>query len=578
MNKIFKSSPKKFLSIFAALALAIGVAAPASAQEVATTVSALDLSQTPELSYDSTSVQVDQFCFKIKTTAADETSYKFADLTFTGVREGKSVTVALGSREYYSWDNQFMICTVDQDWNPLTEVGDPQKYTSVALAGRSVTATTFTDAFANQLKTYGLAITEGAPLAAYYNSYDGTQFNVEVINTTKKVVAVSISKFKFNNSSLGSKSFNLVLKPGGTEYMNFGSLTQDVSVGFKNAVISATFTKVTPAKVTRKTIVVPTGLQLATTEPTDWYYYPAAADAIPNYSNTTHLCQNVKNTTKKAITVENKFTFSAPNRKTVAYKGTSVITIPAGETYCLEGGYDNRANPSGDWRLTNTVTIDGTLKVVTGTSIDTTGLVLPKGYKVLSTGVSYDDDTKMTSFRMSIDAPTDVNKDLLISDLSFNGKTKLSVVAQGCQCGGPGIGHLLVVELAKAQGDLRIGKKLSAKGTFMESTPVELNSEIESEYTLGCFAWYSSEWVYSSATKKTTVSLFCNNLSTAAKKLDLSTLRLKVTVEGKTLEYKPTISSVTLAAKTQAKVVDVFVVAGDVRTGGASLLFTGSVK
>lgn len=578
MNKLYKSLPKKALSTLAAIALALGVSAPASAAEITADVTGLNLSETPDLTYDSFIAADDQFCFQINTPAADETAYKFADLTFSGVRDGKAVSVALGAREYHSWDNHFMICTVDADWNALAEVGNAQAYTSVALSGRSVTATTFSNAFANQLKGYGLAITEGTPLGVYYNSYDGSQFVVEVTNTTKKLVAVQLSKFKFGKLSLGTKSFTLILNPGGTEYMNFGSLKDDVSGGYKDAVISATFTKVTPAKVTQKVAAAPTGLQLVATSPTDWYYYPTDPSAMPDWSNTTYLCANVKNTTKKAITVESKFSFSAPNRKTVALTGTSVDTIAAGETACLTGGYDNRPNASGDWRLTNEVTITGSLKVVTGTTFDTSKLVLPKGYTVASTTSRYRADTKVTEFRMSINAPEGVNSELLINDLSFNGKTNLSVVAQSCQCGGPGIGPLLVVKLDSTSGDQRIGKKLTLQGTFKTSVPVELNSEIESDYSVGCFAWYAGEWAYSSKTKKTTVSLFCNNLGATSKKLDVSTLRLKVTVAGKTVEYKPTISSVTLAAKTQAKVVDVFVVAGDVRTGGAQLLFTGIVK
>ncbi len=578
MKHLIKSLSTKAVSFLLALLLSLGFAQPASADETAVDTKALDMSATPELAYQALSVDVNSFCFFISTNAENDTVYKFADLAFSGVRNGETVSVELGSREYYVYDNQFSICTVDNEWNVLPEIGDAFAYSSISISGRSVLATTFSKAFEDQLKTYGLGITEGTPLSVYYNPYSGSQFAVEIVNNSKKVVSVKLSNFKFADRSIGTKSFTLVLAPKGTQYMNFGSLKEDVSAGFADADVSAKFTGVKVAKVVRKKIKVPAGLQLKDTAPTDWYYYPSDSEMLPKFSNATNVCQMVKNTSKKAITVQSRFSFSAPKRKTLGYLGTSVDTIPAGETYCLAGAYDSRNNPSGDWRLDNTVTVDGSLEIVKATTVDTKALKLPESFSVASTFVSYDSTNKTSEVTLVINAPAEFNSDLLMNDLTFNGKSNLSVVAQSCQCGGPGITNRLVVSLGFVKGDIRVGKKLSAKGTFVTSSPVQLSWNVDYNYALGCYAWYPGQWKYSSKTNKTTVMLFCNNLSSSKKKLDISGLTLKVTIGETSAVYSPISRSINLPAWSQSKVVEAFQVTGDVRTGGAQVEFSGTIK
>jgi hypothetical protein len=472
---------------------------------------------------------------------------------------------------YYSWENQFMICTVDENWESIPELGNPLLYGSVKLSGKSVTNTTFSKSFENQLKTHGLSLSADNPMSVYYNPGNGSQFSVSVENKTKKVVAVKISKFKFEGMSLGSKSFTLIVAPGASDYMNFGSLTEDVSVGYEGADVSATISKVTMAKVTRSAIKVPSGLQLVTTSPADWYYYPTSTDSMPTYSNASSLCQKVKNISKKAIAVETKFTFSSKGRKTVAYSGSSVDTIPSGETYCLAGAYDNRSNPAGDWRVGSAVNINGSLKVVKASTLSKTGIVLPEGFSVGNSWFSYNAATKKTTVGLVINAPADFQGDLLGSNLTFNGKTGLSSVAGPCQCGGPGVTNIRILNLEPVSGDLRIGKALSLKGTFVTSVPVQLNNSIESDYTQGCYAYFPQEWTYSASTNKTSVFLRCNNYGTTSKTLDVSSFELTVTIDEESVVYQPIVNSVTLPAKTESKIVVFFLVTGDIRTGGATV-------
>jgi hypothetical protein len=574
MSKFLPSLVKKIIGFMAVAALSLGLPLPASADQVIPNMQSFDLTSTPELSFDEMLLMEDQICFRITTTGPDDSQYKFKNLVFSGTRVGNGpseVSFDIPMSTYYSWENQFMICTVDENWESIPELGNPLLYGSVKLSGKSVTNTTFSKSFENQLKTHGLSLSADNPMSVYYNPGNGSQFSVSVENKTKKVVAVKISKFKFEGRSLGSKSFTLIVAPGASDYMNFGSLTEDVSVGYEGADVSATISKVTMAKVTRSTIKVPSGLQLVTTSPADWYYYPTSTDSMPSYSNASYLCQKVKNITKKAISVETKFTFSSKGRKTVAYSGSSVETIPAGETYCLAGAYDNRSNPAGDWRVGSAVNINGSLKVVKASTLSKTGIVLPEGFSVGNSWFSYNAATKKTTVGLVINAPADFQGDLLGSNLTFNGKTGLSSVAGPCQCGGPGVTNIRILNLEPVSGDLRIGKALSLKGTFVTSVPVQLNNSIESDYTQGCYAYFPQEWTYSVSTNKTSVFLRCNNFGTTSKTLDVSSFELTVTIDEESVVYQPIVNSVTLPAKTESKIVVFFLVTGDIRTGGATV-------
>ena len=574
MSKFLQGLAKKIIGFMAVAALSLGLPLPASADQVIPNMQSFDLTSTPELSFDEMLLMEDQICFRITTTGPDDSQYKFKNLVFSGTRVGNGpseVSFDLPVSTYYSWENQFMICTVDENWESIPELGNPLLYGSVKLSGKSVTNTTFSKSFENQLKTHGLSLSAENPMSVYYNPGNGSQFSVSVENKTKKVVAVKISKFKFEGMSLGSKSFTLIVAPGASDYMNFGSLTEDVSVGYEGADVSATISKVTMAKVTRSTIKVPSGLQLVTTSPADWYYYPTSTDSMPSYSNASYLCQKVKNITKKAIAVETKFTFSSKGRKTVAYSGSSVETIPAGETYCLAGAYDNRSNPAGDWRVGSAVNINGSLKVVKASTLSKTGIVLPEGFSVGNSWFSYNAATKKTTVGLVINAPADFQGDLLGSNLTFNGKTGLSSVAGPCQCGGPGVTNIRILNLEPVSGDLRIGKALSLKGTFVTSVPVQLNNSLETDYAQGCYAYFPQEWTYSVTTNKTSVFLRCNNYGTTSKTLDISSLELTVTIDEQSVVYKPIVNSVTLPAKTESKIVVFFLVTGDIRTGGATV-------
>jgi hypothetical protein len=574
MSKLLQGLAKRIIGFIAVAALALGLPLPASADQVIPNMQSFDLTSTPELAFDEMLLMEDQICFRITTTGPDDSQYKFKNLVFSGSRVGNGpseVSFDLPVSTYYSWENQFMICTVDENWEAIPELGNPLLYGSVKLSGKSVTNTTFSKSFENQLKAHGLSLSAENPISVYFNPGNGSQFSVSVENKTKKVVAVKISKFKFEGMSLGSKSFTLIVAPGASDYMNFGSLTEDVSVGYEGADVSATISKVTVAKVTRSAIKVPSGLQLVTTSPADWYYYPTSTDSMPSYSNASNLCQKVKNISKKAISVESKFTFSSKGRKTVAYSGSSVDTIPAGETYCLAGAYDNRSNPAGDWRVGSAVNINGSLKVVKASTLSKTGIVLPEGFSVGNSWFSYNAATKKTTVGLLINAPADFQGDLLGSNLTFNGKTGLSSVAGPCQCGGPGMTNIRILNLEPVSGDLRIGKTLTLKGTFVTSVPVQLNNSIESDYTQGCFAYFPQEWTYSASTNKTSVFLRCNNYGTAPKTLDVSSFELTVTIDEQSVVYKPVVNSVTLPAKTESKILVFFMVTGDIRTGGATV-------
>ena len=574
MSKFLPSLAKKVIGLLAIASLPLGLPLPASADQVIPNMQSFDTTSTPEVSFDEMLLLEDQICFRFTTTAPDESQYKFKNLVFSGSRVGNGpseVSFDLPMTTYYSWENQFMICTVDENWESIQELGDPLLYGAVKLSGKSVTNTSFSKSFENQLKSYGLSPSTESPLGVYYNPGNGSQFAIAVENKTKKLVSVKISNFKFEGRSLGSKSFTLIVAPGASDYMNFGSLTEDVSVGYESADITATFAKVTVAKVTRSAIKVPSGLQLVTTSPSDWYYYPASSDSMPSYSNASYLCQKVKNISKKAISVETKFTFSSKGRKTVAYSGSSVDTIPAGETYCLAGAYDNRSNPAGDWRVGSAVNINGSLKVVKASTLSKTGIVLPEGFSVGNAWFTYNATTKKTTVGLVINAPADFQGDLLGSNLTFNGKTGLSSVAGPCQCGGPGMTNIRILNLEPVAGDLRIGKTLSLKGTFVTSLPVQLNNTIQSDYTQGCFAYFPQEWTYSATTNKTSVFLRCNNFGSSSKTLDVSSYQLTVTIDDQSVVYKPTVNSITLAAKTESKIVVLFLVTGDIRTGGATV-------
>ncbi|MFM5951064.1 MAG: hypothetical protein ACKOOE_00430 [Micrococcales bacterium] len=579
MSKRFQGFAAKVIGLFATLSLAVALPAPASAEDLTVDLSDFNLSASPALSYDALFALSDQICFRINTTEDAETNYKFKDLNVSALVDGTAVSVDLPTTSYSSWENQFMICTVNENWESLPEFSNPLAVTNLKLSGTAVQATTFSKSFENTLKSVGLSITTDTPLGVYYNTYNGSQFAVGVANKTKKVISVKLSNFKFEGKSLGSKSFTLILAPGATDYLSFGSLLNDVSVGYTDASVTVTTSKVTVAKVTRKTIKVPAGLQLVTTSPTDWYYYPAMADAMPSYNNTTSMCQKVKNTTKKPIGVESKFSFSAGSKKVLNYSGTSVNVIPAGETYCLTGAYDNRTNPSGDWRVGSAVTISGTLKVVKVSTLTTSGLVLPEGFTAGNSWFSYNASTKKTTATLVINAPDGFQGDLLISGMSFNGKTKLSKVAGPCQCGGPGMGNIRIVTLGELSGDQRIGKVLAVKGETEITYPTQLNTEIDSLWSQGCYAYYAQEWTYSDATGKTSVVLHCNNYGTKTKKLSLTGLTLTVTdLDGEMVEYQPTIKSITLTAKTLDKLVVMFVVNGDIRTGGSTVEIKGAIK
>ena len=179
MSKFLPSLAKKVIGLLAVASLSLGLPLPASADQVIPNMQSFDTTSTPEVAFDELLLLEDQICFRFTTTAPDESQYKFKNLVFSGSRVGNGpseVSLDLPVTTYYSWENQFMICTVDENWESIPELGNPLLYGSVKLSGKSVTNTTFSKTFENQLKTHGLSLSTENPMSVYYNPGNGCSF------------------------------------------------------------------------------------------------------------------------------------------------------------------------------------------------------------------------------------------------------------------------------------------------------------------------------------------------------------------------------------------------------------------
>lgn len=579
MHLPLKNLITQLTTALATVALATAVPTVAHAAVNTADVSGLNLTATPLVTYQGVSVMQDMACFDFASSDPDNNQVRFNDLIVTGKVNSSTVTVSIPTLAYTPNEGSFSVCTVDENGNPLADLGNPLDFTTIWLSGKTVLNSSISSSFGDLLKANGLAMDPNFPAPGFnYNPYNGTQFWAQIKNPGKKTVALKISNVKFDGIALDTTPITVVVATGANSYLNLGGVSADVSGGHPNADLTAKITKLTLSTTTVKGITAPKGVKVSFT-PTDWYYF-GEGNSDPDYNNKSGLCLNLTNTTTKPIAIEAKLAFSATGKKGAALQGSSVDVIPAGASICVTGAYDERLHVAGDWRIASTVTVTGSLAIVSASTVASSGIKLPAGFKVAGSWFAYDSKTKKTAVSVQITAPADFQNDLKFSSVIADGKKLASSVSGACQCGGPGYVNSRFFRITGLSGDLRIGKKVTAAATATISTPTNLvNNVTFNDNNLACTPYYPQEWDYSAASDKTSITVICFNNTGKDGVVDVSGLRMTVTTDAGSTEYSPVASKISVAANASpTNVVKVFVATGDLRSGGATVEITGSLK
>lgn len=592
------SIPRKLSSIVLAFLIALGLnivpgaigAQAATPPSVVTT--GLLMKNAPGLKWNAEPDFVDTNMISLSASSSGQ----LGDLLITNfsvdITVGKITTnYKLDNLDLYfddSNDSPYQIYWSNDTGSPLAGVADFTLVTKIALKGVVNVRSSMSDVFKTALAAKGLTINN---FYIYGNVNWGSSIIVMGKNATSKAISLAASKVTFDGVSLSVPSPNLYAGAGEDFYWEIGFSDLDLSINRVSKDLKATLTALTPSTLNTSAVVVPKSLEVGSTSVVaDWYYSGVSLYGGPKYSQRTHVCLKIKNTTTKPISVSAQINWTAG---TTVQKSTGVQieTLDAGETKCLSGDYDTALQPAGDWRYGKSIKATGSVTVVTATKLALDKIVLLKDYSIdaAESFIAYDADKKTSTVYVRVIAPKDYYGDVMLVGAKIDGKTTVNPVGTSPQSGGgdgPQV-NARVLRLGPLAGDLRAtSKTITITGSLLAtaSSNVDSWSQYKGEALGGalyCFPNYQTEWDYDSVAKQTTVEFYCNNITKVDHVVDLLSLKAKVTSKAGTSStfnvFNKGASSVAIKSRNGAVYVSVFKLPGDLRTAGAQVAFIGQM-
>ncbi|MEY4452311.1 MAG: hypothetical protein RLZZ380_1432 [Actinomycetota bacterium] len=399
-------------------------------------------------------------------------------------------------------------------------------------------------------------------------------------NETTKVLSYSISNLTIDGQVPVNSPKYLLVAPKSTTYLPLGSIAGSYRQDHVAIPATMTFTPVKLSTLTTKSLKLAKGLKLVANSVANWSY-PSSNDLQPGVG-LTMPCLQVKNATTKAITVKAALTWKAGNEKLNGTDG-SVLNIPAGETFCIDGVDSNELYFEEDVRIGKQISVSGELKVVKASTFDTSGIAL-NGHAISGKpGMLYNSETKTTTIYLHV-ALINQESNSILSNPKVNGVgLKAAAVGGGCECGG---GDILpgtrTVKLENLKGDLRIGKKLVITGTLSTSPEVSIQG-IETlmyqDNSYGCFLYHPEQEVtYDPFTNTTEFKVFCYNHTIEFHNINLTGITAATSEPGKPNQVYPLLPGANLVNLAPAQAWtkrSLFRLIGDWRTGSKTLTILG---
>lgn len=403
-----------------------------------------------------------------------------------------------------------------------------------------------------------------------------TYLDLSVWNRTSTPLAYSVKNLEFNGMTVVNPVVSIVVPAKTQSWIQLGSVAGAYRRDRVNVPLTLTLTPLKFSTVSPTKMTLPKGISIVKDS-------AAMFDYVGYDVKTTTPCLSLKNSTGKEIAVMSTLIWKV-GTKTLTGNYGQLVTIAKNATSCVSGLDDNGVSFAGDMRTGQSLTVTGKVAIVTASTFDTKGLKL-NGYKVVKApSIYYDAATKSSQIYVNVTSTT-LDGDAVLNSPKINGvQTDGSVISIPCECGGPGSDYRSrTLALTKVKGDLRVGKVLKLSGTFANSTPLALSTQVvgleTEDYAARCFVFHAQESSYDSKTNLTKFKFLCFNNTATAKTFDLSALEALAEVDGSspaTYTSLASLKSLVIPAKTSQKWVTVFEMLGDWRTGAKSLTITGT--
>ena len=528
-------------------------------------------------------------CFTVTGLETDVPVY-LTDITMTTTQSGDNFTAELQDQFFtVSADDGDTAClsvdrTVDRT---VPSLGDLQTAESIGLTATVHYGSTISGAFKTFMSGKGVTIKD----ISIIRRGAGAAIQVTMRPKSKKPVYLTPTKLKFDALVLTPSEKVWVLSPGQDTDFQMGYSSTNFALDHPNGSLVATLATVVPSTVKTVGIKLPSGLSISTPDPAQWAYTSVDSRYYdPSNTDRTSPCLDVKNSTKKSITVDLDWTWKIDATRAKS-KGTQYYEIPAKDSVCVAAIDDfNGFDVSGDVRFGSTISVSGTGLVVAPSKVRTTGISKPQGYTLTSTPSAYRYDIKKNKTTVSVvvnDTTEDNPSDLVLSNIKINGaKVSGSVVASNVPDPDSGSG-LWSFDVGTVSGDIRAKSSIVITGKIEESDPmaveaIELDS-IAPDTRTSCALQSASQWTYSTRSDSTLVTFACTNYLRSAKVADFSAVSLDYSADGETADTYSALdasSAVNLAKGTSANApvnVMVFRVPGDIRTGAGQVTIYGQV-
>lgn len=400
-------------------------------------------------------------------------------------------------------------------------------------------------------------------------------------NETAKPLSYAISNLTVDGQVPDNSPKYLLVAPKSTTYLLLGSIAGTYQRDHIAVPATMTLTSVKLSNLTTKSLKLAKGLKLVANSVASWGY-PSSNDLQPGVG-LTMPCLQVKNTTAKAITAKAALTWKTGSVKLNGTDG-SVLSIPAGETFCFDGLDSNELYFEDDVRIGKQISVSGEIKVVKASTFDTSGITL-NGHTIVSTpGMLYDSATKTTTVYLHVakDA-SDANS--ILANPSINGTALPSAaVGGGCECGGPGVAPgSRTIKIQNIKGDQRVGKNLRIAGSLSTSPEVSvqgIENLMSQDGSYGCFLYHpEQEATYDPITNTTEFKVFCYNRSVVVRNINLTGITAATSEPGKPNQIYPLMPGsnlISLPPQWAWTKRSLFRLIGDWRTGSKTLTIQGT--
>lgn len=451
-----------------------------------------------------------------------------------------------------------------------------ERATDIALSGLVHTNSSFANNFSAYMSSKKISVTD------IWFLFEGGRSTPQLTlsNDTAKPLSFSISNLLIDGQAPANAPKYLMLPAKSTGYLALGSIAGNYQQDHLAVPAEITLSPVRLSSLIPKGLKVAKGLKILPNAVASWGF-PSTNDVQPD-ADLTLPCLQVKNTTKKPMTIKAALTWKLGSEKLVGTDG-NVLTIEAGQTICLGGLDSNDRYFEGDVRVGRKLNVSGQLKTVKATTFDTTGIVLNGHALSWKPGILYDSTTKTTTIYLHV-AKVSSESNSILSNGTVNGLPLAAVaVGGGCECGG---GDILpgtrTIKIEKIKGDQRIGKKLTITGSLATSPEVSvqgIESLMSQDNSYGCFLYHPEQEIqYNPLTNTTDFSVFCYNHTIQVHNINLNGITASTDEAGKPNQVYSLLPNANLISLRPAQAWTkrtLFRLIGDWRTGAKTLNIIG---